>query len=615
MEENVVVDLDSQVDQPTAISRNAAIAELGPFLTMTNVSMWNRAVGRVIGVGPAELHFHCAAYSLIRLSKQEDHTRSNETTDVSLQQVAADIVSAARNMKVPHIKALCLLACGIPYNHNDFLGARFLFKTSIRISTNRILSLLRSISSGLVLAFNLSSSTITAALPSNDGSNSEAKLTEDTVRPLLYFVNCLALYISMLPMLPASHQVPATQAVAFAMDLALGNQPQLDNIVRICDLTWDHIQSAIATDNQDVDDVAGMFDSYDKFSRAFLPGVSSPDSQGCWLESKLATLFNLSLDQVVSCFHHKCEQVYEEILNPEEALLKAIDGNDALESLYGMMETVIIAFQNSSSLVETGIPMLKRSMMTAVQNILLANRGNPKQSRVLSIYGWILLTKLETLLDEAASSEIAAAIRQAYSNYLCADIRSTAADVVKQINVDFNPIVAAVERGLQQPSELLALLSQEVPKVTNALAAASPAMKTDSLQLFIKSISIIIRFVHESNNQHASDVIGNSFDRLAKLQRCPSNLPQETNSCQLSTAEALTDRRQCWLALMTLALRGGSYNLFVDIMFSEFNDVRLDRLNDVDADSDSVEKDQIERLVQLVQELPPSSIQRIQVII
>ena len=111
-----------------AYFRQEALCSLCPLLQLQSIVQWNRAVGRILDVGPSQLHAYYILYALQRYSSctnsnsnSSSSTISVESTDNNLVELVNTMNEAVPKMKALHIDALLLLIAGVSANRVEEL--------------------------------------------------------------------------------------------------------------------------------------------------------------------------------------------------------------------------------------------------------------------------------------------------------------------------------------------------------------------------------------------------------------------------------------------------------------------------------------------------------------
>lgn len=94
-----------------------ALRSLCPVLQLHTIVSWNRAVGRVLDVGPSQLHAMYALYQInnYRLVADNSAQRPNSQPELTraLRELAAILAEAVGKLKTGHLEVLCLCIAGI----------------------------------------------------------------------------------------------------------------------------------------------------------------------------------------------------------------------------------------------------------------------------------------------------------------------------------------------------------------------------------------------------------------------------------------------------------------------------------------------------------------------
>ena len=98
--------------------RQEALCSLCPLLQLQSIVQWNRAVGRILDVGPSQLHAYYILYALQQSSSSSNSNSSSstisvESTDTALVELVNTMNEAVPKMKALHIDALLLLIAGV----------------------------------------------------------------------------------------------------------------------------------------------------------------------------------------------------------------------------------------------------------------------------------------------------------------------------------------------------------------------------------------------------------------------------------------------------------------------------------------------------------------------
>lgn len=101
-----------------------------PLLRAGNIQHWIRALGRILGAGPSELHLLCAVSCVFRLHQLDSDTPSSASSASSSMEAARGVLHeemmqalelAARKLRSTHLQVLALVAAGLSLETIDVL--------------------------------------------------------------------------------------------------------------------------------------------------------------------------------------------------------------------------------------------------------------------------------------------------------------------------------------------------------------------------------------------------------------------------------------------------------------------------------------------------------------